>query len=218
MPTNPYINNFGSTAEQSLIEDLITESIKFYGQDMHWIPRKSVNEDQIFGEDTLSKFDVTHPIELYIKTVEGFEGEPDMISRFGLEIRDQITFTMSQRRFQQLDSGYPRPREADLIYFPLSDQLFEIKFVEDESMFFPAGTLPVYDLQCELFRYSSEELNTGIESIDKVETNFSQVVTADDHTSMPDNAVSDNKKIEDVADSILDFDESNPFGSYGNND
>jgi hypothetical protein len=109
MPTNPYINNFGSSVEQNLIEDLITESIKFYGQDMQWIPRKSVNEDQIFGEDTLSKFDVTYSIELYVKTVEGFEGEPDMISRFGLEIRDQITFTMSQRRFLELGSDYPRP-------------------------------------------------------------------------------------------------------------
>jgi hypothetical protein len=214
MPTNPYINNFGQTQEKSLMENLIIESIKFYGQEMHWIPRKTVNEDQIFGEDTLSKFDVTYPIELYIKNVEGFEGEGDFISRFGLEIRDQITFTMAQRRFEELGSEFPRPREADLIYFPLNKKLYEIMFVEHEAIFYQAGDLPVYDLQCELFRYSSEKIDTGIVDIDKLEDDFSQVVTADDETSMPDSSTADNKSIEDAADSILDFDDSNPFGSF----
>lgn len=214
MPTNVYINNYESNAEKRLIENLIIESIKFYGQDMHWIPRKTVNEDQIYGEDTLSKFDVSYPIELYIKNVEGFEGEGDFISRFGLEIRDQITFTMAQRRFEELDSDYPRPREGDLIYFPLNKKLFEIMYVEHESMFYQAGDLPVYDLRCELFRYSSEVIDTGIVDIDKLEDDLSQVVTADDETSMPDSSIADNKKIEDEADSILDFDESNPFGTF----
>jgi len=214
MPTNVYVNNFESSPEKRLLEDLIIESIKFYGQDMHWIPRKSVNEDQIFGEDTLSKFDVTYNIELYIKNIEGFEGEGDFISRFGLEIRDQVTLTMAQRRFEELGSGYPRPREGDLIYMPLNKKLFEILHVEHESIFYQVGELPVYDLRCELFRYSSEAIDTGIDDIDKLENEFSNVVTADDETSMPDNAISDNKKIEDEADSILDFDESNPFGSF----
>ena len=214
MPTNVYVNNFESRPEKRLLEDLIIESIIFYGQDMHWIPRKSVNEDQIFGEDTLSKFDVTYNIELYIKNIEGFEGEGDFISRFGLEIRDQVTLTMAQRRFEELGSGYPRPREGDLIYMPLNKKLFEILHVEHESIFYQVGELPVYDLRCELFRYSSEAIDTGIDDIDKLENEFSNVVTADDETSMPDNAISDNKKIEDEADSILDFDESNPFGSF----
>ena len=214
MPTNVYVNNFESSPEKRLLEDLIIESIKFYGQDMHWIPRKSVNEDQIFGEDTLSKFDVTYNIELYIKNIEGFEGEGDFISRFGLEILDQVTLTMAQRRFEELGSGYPRPREGDLIYMPLNKKLFEILHVEHESIFYQVGELPVYDLRCELFRYSSEAIDTGIDDIDKLENEFSNVVTADDETSMPENPISDNKKIEDEADSILDFDESNPFGSF----
>ena len=214
MPTNQYINNFNSSPEQRLIEELIIESIKFYGQDMHWIPRRSVNEDQIFGEDTLSKFDVTYPIELYIKNIEGFEGEGDFISRFGLEIRDQVTLTMAQRRFEELGSEYPRPREGDLIYMPLNNKLFEIMHVEHEAMFYQAGNLPIYDLRCELFRYSSEIIDTGIVEIDKLEDELSQVVTVDDETSMPDTSTADNKTIEDEADSILDFDESNPFGTF----
>jgi len=218
MPTNIYINNFNNSAEQALMENLIIESIKFYGQDMYWIPRKTVKEDQIYGEDTLSKFDVSYPIELYIKNIEGFEGEGEFISRFGLEIRDQVTLTMAQRRFRELGAGdeFPRPREGDLIYMPLNKKIFEIMFVEHESIFYQAGALPVYDLRCELFRYSSEviDTNTGIDELDKLDDEFSQVAATDDETSMPDSSTADNKKIEDEADSILDFDESNPFGTF----
>lgn len=218
---NPYINNFTVSVEQDLLDALTTEAIQVHGQYMYWLPRISVNEDQIYGEDTLSKFTAYHQIELYIKNIEGFEGEGDFISRFGLEIRDQITFTMSKSRFDDLDTGYPRPREGDLIFFPLNSKFFEIMHVEHESIFYQTGALPVYDIRCELFRYSSEdfdlvaaptELATAVSQLEAI----SQVVTEDDHTSMPDTVTADNKTIEDEADSILDFDESNPFGSYGN--
>jgi len=216
MPTNPHINNFTNTPEQTLVEDLLIESIKFYGMDVHWIPRiTSSSPDQIFGEDTLASFSYNRMIEMYIKNVEGFEGQGDFLSKFGLDIRDQITFTVAIRRFEQLESGYSRPREGDLIYFPLNKKLFEIQFVEHESMFYPTGTLPVYDLRCELFAYNQQSINTGIDEIDQI-----ALTTGPRGQAFTSNALAvttdkeDNLSIEDRADAILDFSDSNPFGSF----
>ena len=216
MPTNQFINNFGSSAEQNLIHDLLIESIKFYGMDVFWLPRiSSSTPDQIFGEDTLSSFSVNHTIEMYIKNVEGFEGQGDFLSKIGLDIRDQITFTLAIRRFDQLESGYERPREGDLIYFPLNKKLFEIQFVEHESMFYPTGTLPVYDLRCELFAYNQQKFNTGIDEIDQIALTtgprgqaFANTMTGLDSTT------EDNVSIETEAAAILDFSDTNPFGSF----
>ena len=211
MPTNQYINNFESSPEQNLLHDILIESIKFYGTDVYWLPRKSSDTyDQILGEDTLSSFDIAHTVEMYIKSVEGFEGEGEFLSKFGLEIRDQITFTVAIRRFEQIGSGHPRPREGDLVYFPLNKKLFEIQFVEHESMFYPTGTLPVYDLRCELFIYNQQPINTGITEIDSIATTHKFANT------MPSGTKEDNTAIEDAADSILDFSEDNPFGDFGN--
>ena len=216
MPTNHYINNHGSSPEQNLIHDLLIESIKFYGMDVHWLPRiSSTSADQILGEDTLSSFSVNHMIEMYVKNVEGFEGQGDFLSKFGLDIRDQITFTLAIRRFEQLDSGYPRPREGDLIYFPLNKKLFEIQFVEHESMFYPTGTLPVYDLRCELFAYNQQEINTGIPEIDQIAQTTGDRGQAFANTFLDvASAAEDNFAIEERSDSVLDFSEDNPFGSF----
>ena len=219
MPTNHYINNHGSSPEQNLIHDLLIESIKFYGMDVHWLPRiSSARADTIFGEDTLSSFSTNHMIEMYVKNVEGFEGQGDFLSKFGLDIRDQITFTVAIRRFEQLDSGYERPREGDLIYFPMNKKLFEIQFVEHESMFYPTGTLPVYDLRCELFAYNQQEINTGIEEIDQIAQTIGTTARAQAFSSnaLTSATVSDgdNFAIEERSDSILDFSENNPFGSF----
>mgnify|MGYP003110665488 FL=1 len=216
MPTNHYINNHGSSPEQNLIHDLLIESIKFYGMDVHWLPRiSSSSADQILGEDTLSSFSTNHMIEMYIKNVEGFEGQGDFLSKFGLDIRDQITFTLAIRRFEQLESGYERPREGDLIYFPMNKKLFEIQFVEHESLFYPTGTLPVYDLRCELFAYSQQEINTGIPEIDQIAQTSGDRGQAFANTFL-DVARDDidNFAIEQSSDSILDFSENNPFGSF----
>ena len=216
MPTNHYINNHGSSPEQNLIHDLLIESIKFYGMDVHWLPRiSSSSEDQILGEDTLSSFSTNHMIEMYVKNVEGFEGQGDFLSKFGLDIRDQITFTLAIRRFEQLDSGYERPREGDLIYFPMNKKLFEIQFVEHESLFYPTGTLPVYDLRCELFAYNQQEINTGIPEIDQIAQTSGDRGQAFANTFL-DVARDDidNFAIEQSSDSILDFSENNPFGSF----
>lgn len=184
MTTNLYFNNHAFHGEQNLIEDLIIESIKIYGIDCYYLPRTLVAEDNVFGEDPLSKFETGYEMEMYIKNVEGFEGEGDFLQRFNLEIRDQITFTISQRRFseeilisdtQADDEGNAigRPSEGDLIYFPLNGKIFEVKFIEHEAIFYQLGSLQTYDLVCELWEYSHEQLNTGISAIDQVETDYS---------------------------------------------
>ena len=170
MTTSVYFNHFENTSEQALHQDLIIEAIKNYGIDVYYMPRKYVNEDVLYGEDTISEFNQAHLIEMYIKTVDGFEGEGDFISRFGLEIRDQVVFSVARRRFDNLDiTEQDRPREGDVIFLPLNKKLYEIRFVEHESMFYQFGKLPIFDLTCELFQYDSQEIDTGIADIDKVE-------------------------------------------------
>jgi len=216
MPTNPYINNYGSSPEQNLVQDLVIESIKFYGIDVVWIPRiSSSNADSVLNEDVNESYSYNREIEVYIKNVEGFEGQGDFLSKFGLQIEDQLTFTMATRRFTQLESGYTRPREGDLLYLPLNKKIFQIQFVEHESMFYPVGTLPVYDIRCELFAYNQQSINTGIDEIDQIALTTGprgQAFANDFITTSNDRE--DNFDIESAADSILDFSENNPFGSY----
>ena len=148
MPTtNLYFNNYAFSGEQNLIEDLITESIKIYGVECMYMPRTLVNEDLLFGEDRLSKFETAYPIEMYIKSVDGFEGEGDFLSKFNIQIRDEMVLTVSQRRFSEelqvsdTTDETARPVEGDLIYFPLNNKVFEVKFVEHESIFYQMGGL-----------------------------------------------------------------------------
>jgi hypothetical protein len=174
MATNPYFNLHGTnTPEQRLIENLIIESIKTYGTDVYYCPRTLNDEDTLMGEDNTSSYNSAHTIEMYIKSVDGFEGEGDFISKFGLQIKDQITFTVAKRRWAELNvQGEGRaesPAEGDLIYFPMTEAIFQVMFIEDESIFYQTGGLQTYDLLCELFYYSDQNLNTGIEAIDKVE-------------------------------------------------
>ena len=135
---------------------------------MVYIPRTIVNKDELFGEDTISKFEGGTQIEMYVESVDGFEGDGDFISKFGLEIRDSISLVVSKKRFvQEIANG--RPLEGDLIYFPLTKGLFEIKFVEHENPFYQLGKLYTYKLSCELFQYSQEDLNTGWSDVDTIE-------------------------------------------------
>ena len=184
MVTNLFFNNFNFTSEQNLIDDLIIEAIKIYGIECYYLPRTLIKEDNLFGEDTLSKFERAFPLEMYIKNVEGFEGEGDFLSKFNIEIRDEMTLTVSRRRFGEEihpsettpaneDQGIGRPSEGDLIWFPLNGKIFEVKFVEHEAIFYQLGSLQTYDLRCELFEYSSERIDTGIPQIDIIEDNLS---------------------------------------------
>jgi hypothetical protein len=170
--------------EQTLVEDLIIESIKIYGIDVCYLPRTVVKEDMLFGEDVLSKFENHYMIEMYIKSVDGFSGDGDFLSKFGLEIRDEMVLSVSQRRFHEEivannttkvndTPGIDRPAEGDLIYFPLNNKFFEVKFVEHEAVFYQLGELQTYDLTLELFEYSHERFDTGSTIIDNVETKYS---------------------------------------------
>ena len=178
MPTNHFFSK-GTISEQYLYEDLAIEAIQIYGHDVYYLPRTLVNKDELFGEDPLSKFTDAYTIEMYMDTVEGYEGEKEIITRFGLEIRDETTFTVSRRRWLDLVSSDTnlisalRPNEGDWIYMPTIERLLEISFVDKDDPFFQVNNLPVYKLYCRTVEYSSEILDTGIDTIDAIETQYS---------------------------------------------
>jgi hypothetical protein len=175
MPTNVYFTQ-GTKNEQFLVEDLIIESLKIFGQEMFYIPRTLVSKDEILGEDRLSKFTSSFPIEMYFENVDSFAGQGAFIQKFGLMMEQSATLVVARRRWEQLVGRYgvtnipTRPNEGDLLYFPLTKGLFEIKFVQHQDPFYQLGKLYVYKLQIELFQYASEAIDTGIPSIDAFET------------------------------------------------
>tara|TARA_X000001316_G_C922057_1_gene36837 strand:+ start:1320 stop:2216 length:897 start_codon:yes stop_codon:yes gene_type:complete len=165
-------------SEQNLYEDIVIESLKIYGQDVYYIPRDILNEDRIFGDDVPSRFNSSHKIEMYIENVQGFEGEGDLFTRFGVEIRDEATFVVSRRRWLNTVNKYDneitsvRPLEGDLIYLPMTNKLFQIQHVEHEQPFYQLSNLPVFKLRATLFEYNDEDLDTGIASIDNIEADY----------------------------------------------
>jgi hypothetical protein len=171
MPTNVFFNQAVQT-EQNLVEDLVVESLRMYGHNVYYLPRKIVNEDTILGEAANSSFEDAYEVEMYLEGIEGFEGEGDLYSKFGVEVRDSATFVISRRsweRFVSLDVNLAtglRPNEGDLIYFPLSKSLFEIKFVEHENPFYQLGKMFVFKMSCDLFEYSGEKFDTEVEALD----------------------------------------------------
>ena len=175
MPVNHYFqggNGIGNQNEKRLYEDLIVEGLKIYGHDVYYLPRTLVNRDLILGEDTTSRFDDSWLIEMYVESTEGFAGQQEIVSKFGLEIREDTTFMVSKRSWDYhvglKDSlvAEGRPNEGDIIYYPLMNSFFEIQFVEDQEPFFALGQLPVYKLRVTRWEYSSEKLDTGLEAID----------------------------------------------------
>jgi hypothetical protein len=178
MATNPY---FGQSvrAEQGLYEDIIIESLKIYGQDIYYLPRDIVNEDKFFGEDVPSRFNSSYKIEMYVENMDGFDGEGDLFTKFGVEIRDQATLIVSRRRWSQTIQRYDneitiaRPAEGDLIYIPFSKKLFQITHVEHESPFYQLQNLPTFKLRCELFEYGEEDFDTNIDTIDDIQDDYS---------------------------------------------
>ena len=174
MATNLYFSQ-KVKSEQNLYEDIVIESLKMYGQNVLYLPRDLVNEDSIFKDDPVSSFNSSYMIEMYIENTEGFEGEGDLFTRFGVEIRDEATFVVARKRWEQTVQRYDneiesvRPSEGDLIYLPLSKSLFQISHVEHEMPFYQLSNLPVYKLRCQLFEYTGEDLDTGIDTIDDIE-------------------------------------------------
>ena len=183
MPRNVYISN-GVKSEQDLYEGLIIEAMQIYGTDIWYLPRSYYSINTILNEDTLSKFEAAFKIEMYIESIDGLEGDGKLYSKFGFEIRDQITFVVSRRRWNQLigNKGYTkesvRPREGDLIYIPMTKGLFEIRYVEDKKPFFQVKNVPTFKLTCENFEYGNQEINTGIDEVDKLQRTSSTLINA----------------------------------------
>lgn len=221
--------------EQQLIENLIVESIRQYGEDMFYIPRKINNYDSIYGADDQSSYEQAFPLEIYIKNVDGFKGDGNFMSKFGIEIRDQVIFSMAQRRFNEevgVITTQPRPNEGDLIYFPLNQKCFQIKFVQKFEMYYQLGALQTWEVTCELFEYSNEIFNTGIPEIDILQKNFDTnqldftLINENNYALLNENgdyivlenAVlknqvqnSDNQEISDESDKFIDFSTKDPF-------
>lgn len=173
MATNPWISK-EVRSEQNLYEDLVIESLQFYGQDVYYLPRELVNVDKTFLDDVPSHFSDAYKIETYVENVDGFGGEGDLFSKFGVELRDQATFVVARRRWKKLigdklDAYNFRPREGDVIFVPFSQSLFEIFKVETETPFYQLNNLPTFRLTCELFEYNDEDFDTDIEGIDDIE-------------------------------------------------
>jgi hypothetical protein len=174
--TNFYFNNFSASNEQGLYEDLIIESIKIYGEDMYYMPRTLTNYDKLLGTDDQSQYNRAILVELYIKSIDGFTGDGSFMSKFGLQIRDQVVFSIAQRTFNQevaIITDQVRPNEGDLIFFPLNRKCFQIRYVNKQEMFYQFGALQTWELTCELFEYSNEQFNTGIAEIDIIQQKFS---------------------------------------------
>ena len=173
----------GSAQEQKTIENLIVETIEIYGQDIYYVPRTIVNKDTVFGEDSDTKFESAKAIRAYVNNVEGWEGQGELLSKFGVRIEDKTTFIFSRDKFKEhVDDSTVlnvegRPNEGDLIWFPTTKHLFQIMFVEAEKPFYQLGKGYVWECQCELFEYSDEEIDTGITDLDNIETAFANAIT-----------------------------------------
>ena len=171
MATNKFFSDLhNGNDDQSLVEDLIIECIQIYGMDCYYVPYTLINEDKLYGEDTLMEFNKAYDLEMYIETISSLEGRGDFLAKFGLQIDDAGNLMCSIRRFRQAcNYEYYRPREKDLIYFPLVKSLFEITYVEHEKLFHQLGALQVYSMRIQLLNYNNQKIRTGVREIDAVE-------------------------------------------------
>lgn len=268
---NRYVNNYVYTPTQKLYEDLVIEAIRMHGFWVHYLPRTSVNIDDLFGESSVNSFDDAIQFEAYFNQAEGFEGNR-MMTEMGPQFQEDVTFTIAQRRFEEtraehligetnesleqelssiykanqfngilLEEGniegyyvpYSRPREEDLIWVPLMQRMFVIKFVQHDAIFYQGGGLPTFELVCELFSYSQEKLDTGDPAIDSLEELFSSDILREpiadednetinldgedgimvDESINPEKAdkQADNERFRKEADGVVDFSEKSPF-------
>lgn len=242
MSTNFYFqsgNTSGTTNEQRLVEDLVIESLKIYGHDVFYLPRQSEDLDGILGEDALAYFDQAYPLEMYLENVQGFEGEGELFTKFGFEFRSSATFVVAKRRWeegvvQNATVQLPdRPAEGDLLFFSKTKTFFIIKYVDFLNPFYQLGKIYTFKLQCDVFEFSSERIDTGIDEIDTITDKISQDMyrfqillesndlllnSSDDSVILEQYATTDtdpqadNDKFEEEAEGILDFTAFNPFG------
>ena len=185
-PLNPYFLQ-GSSSEQRLVQDLINEQLKMYGQDVVYLPRNIINKNTILKEITSSEFDDSFRIEAYLVNYEGFGGQGDILSKFGVKTTDEVTFIISKERYEDFISPFissntqiqlsSRPQEGDLIYLPLDNTIFEIKYVEGKKPFYQLNNLYVYELRCEVMDYEADDvINTSINEVDESVKDFGYIV------------------------------------------
>lgn len=186
MALNPYFLH-GTVGEQNLIQDLVNEQLRMFGQEIVYMPRKFITEKKIIKEILVSKFDDSFHLEAYISTPDGFGGQGDILSKFGVRSTDEISLIISKERYEDFISPFileqtdiklaTRPQEGDLIYLPLDNALFEIKYVEGKRPFYQLNNLYVYELKCELFEYEDEIIDTGLEDVDNTIKDFGYIIT-----------------------------------------
>ena len=234
----------GRASEQNLYEALIIESMKIYGIQTYYIPRKPFNQDPILGEDPYNSFNHAYPVEMYMENVTGYAGEDEIITKFGLDIRDSATFVVSRKRWKETvgDTGNSildfRPTEGDIIYMPLTQSFFEIRKVDSQTPFFQIGKLYVYRMNCELYQYSNEVFDTGVSEIDNIFGQFTQSIDkfelldesgyallneggkimplmTESYSANNDPGNADNDSFTLERNATLDFSERNPFGDVG---
>ncbi len=239
MTINPYFNNYNYANTQNLVEDLVVECIRMYGMDFYYLPRSEQNVGKVFRDPTYNTFESAHLVEMYVKNTSGFGGDGNFLSKFGLEIGNEISLTVARRSFKNTVGdivNLPRPMEGDAVYFPLNKKLFQITFVDHETIFYQMGSLQVYDITCELFEYSNEEFRTGITEIDTKYNNLSTsmnnyalldssgnvtLLTEFGKKIIVDYEIQDidleasNEDIQEEADKFLDFSDPDPWSEGG---
>ena len=248
MAQNVFFNNFANSQEQKLIEDLTIESIGIYGIEAYYLPKTYYDYDNLYGESDLGTFADYYNVPMYINSVEGFGGEGDFLSKFGVEQRDTMTMSVARYTFEnevgnETKANIARPREGDIIYFPLNKKLYSINFVEHEPVFYQMGALQFYELRLEMFEYSNERLSTGIHEIDKLEATRSMDIhmksmlvmetgdpplpihietghriMLDGFTELDQDDVTDSENtfFETGGDNFIDFSDADPFSEGGN--
>lgn len=234
--SNQYFDNYNNIAEQSLIEDLIVESLSIYSHDCFYIPRTVINQDEILNEYQTYKFEDALQFEVYIKNFYSFSGQDIFLSKFGVETRDEITFTISIRNFINFIGSNlqtTRPREGDLIFLPMTKAVYQIKYAKEDAVFYQLGKVYTYDLNCELFEYSNELFETGIDELDtkynalrndilsrNIENENSEYLDNEYAQELIDSLFdieeldpnAQNDSIQKDSDEIINFDIKNPFG------
>lgn len=218
MASNPYFQWYNATNEQDLIEDLVVESIRNYAHDCLYLPRTGINNNEMLNEFEIYEFNSALPIEVYVKNSDSFEGEGELLSKFGLEVRNQMTLVISIRSYEQFvkpSTNLPRPGEGDCMYIPMLGVVYQIKYVNSGAQFYTLGRLMTYELTLELLEYNNEQFNTGVPAIDDKYKPFQNQSSNTYSLEQYDNDA-DNSAIQEQSDTVLDFTEMDPFsvGEY----
>lgn len=214
MATNPFFSVFSQENEQNLIDDLIVETIKQTGHDVYYLPRTGIKRDDILNEYSYSEFNDALPVEMWINNFSNFEGEGQLLSKFGLEVRDQMTLTVSVRSFEEFiqpTTNALRPEEGDCIYIPMLKVIYQIKYVDSTPIFYTLGKLNCYGLTCDLLEFSNEQFKTGLAEIDNINKPFQNVDTDNDYSLEEYDNNASNSVIQDESEDYLDFSEQSPF-------